>query len=324
MWDWQSMFKRQFIFNYILGNKTKKAAFLSLLLLGLILIIVKTIFINNGKPNAQMGGVIQGRPLFLSETVSTIAGDTGKAGATNGGIGEVAKFNSPHGISSDGINLYVADTDNNQIRKIEIATGLVTTLAGGHSTEAADGKGNDATFCSPTGITNDAANLYVADSCNHRIRKIVIATGLVTTLAGSHASSADTVNSSEAVPDDGEGKLATFNFPYGIVTDGQYLYVTELTKIRKIEIATGMVTTLAGSNNSGNADGIGTAASFNQPMGITIEGNTLYIADSGNHVIRSIDITTGIVKTLAGSGNKGFSDGGRFCGIVCYSKGYYY
>ena len=300
------------IFNYLLGNRTKNVVFFVLLVLGAILIAAKLFIIDAGKPNALMGGVIQGRPLHLSGNVSTIAGASGKAGTTDGGIGEVAKFNSPHGITSDGTNLYVADTENNQIRKIELASGKVTTLAGGaikEKGEGADGKGSEATFCSPTGITNDGANLYVADGCNHRIRKIVIATGLVSTLAGSHATYADEASISAFVPgsDDGVGKAATFNFPYGITTDGHNLFVTERNKIRKVVIETGMVTTLAGSGSSGNADGA--AATFNQPMGISVEGNKLYIADSGNNAIRTVDIETGVVSTLAGAGIKGSADG---------------
>jgi len=297
--------------NLLFGNRTKKLATLTFLVLGAAVIAISMFLRDAGKPNALMGGVIQGRPLHLSTKVSTLAGNPGKAGATDGGTADAAKFNRPHGITSDGINLYVADTENNQIRKIVIATGMVSTLAGGRSVEGADGKGTEASFCSPTGITNDGINLYVADNCNHRIRKIVIATGLVTTLAGSHATSADDTLGSKYVPgsDDGEGKAATFNFPYGIVSDGHTLFVTERTKIRKIDIATGRVATLAGSGSSGNGDGVGAAAAFNQPTGITIEGNNVYVADSGNNAVRSIDITTGAVSTLAGAGSKGLADG---------------
>ncbi|MGD0276397.1 MAG: hypothetical protein ABSB79_10140, partial [Syntrophales bacterium] len=132
-------------------------------------------------PN-QMGGAIQGNPLNLATTVSTMTGIT--YGSTDG-TGAAALFSYPHGITTDGTNLYIADSDNDTIRKIIISTGVVTTLAGtagvGGST---DGTGSAARFNSPYGITTDGTNLYIADDANDTIRKIVISTGVVTTLAG--------------------------------------------------------------------------------------------------------------------------------------------
>ena len=148
------------------------------------------------------------------------------AGATDG-TGIAASFNLPIGITTDGVNLYVADYLNNKIRKIVIATGVVTTLAGSGTAGVADGTGVTATFSNPWGITTDGVNLYAADSWNNKIRKIVIATGVVTTFAGSGAVGAS----------DGTGIAATFNLPCGITTDGANLYVVDQTnhKIRKIQ-----------------------------------------------------------------------------------------
>ena len=122
----------------------------------------------------------------------------------------------------------------------------------------------------------------MANYGNHKIRKIVISTGAVSTLAGSGtAGSADNT----------DGALATFNNPAGITTDGTNLYVTEYTgrKIRKIVISSGVVTTIAGTGDQGNSDNDnGTLATFNGPWGITTDGTYLYVAES-SHLIRRIE-----------------------------------
>ena len=195
---------------------------------------------------------------------------------------------SPYGITTDGTNLYVADTSNNKIRKIVIATGVVTTLAGTGAMGAADGAGTAATFNAPYGITSDGTNLYVADTCNNKIRKIVIATGAV--------SSSDwygEYDDGDGVAD-GAGAAATFNWPYGITSDGSNLYVADKNnnKIRQIVIATGAVSSLTGVANTagvaGAADGAGAAATFNSPYGITTDGSSLYVTDVNGNTIRKI------------------------------------
>ena len=163
-----------------------------------------------------------------------------------------------------------------------IATGVVSTLAGtAGATGATDGTGSAARFNTPVGITTDGVNLYIADSGN-TIRKVVIATGVVSTLAGT----ADIFGST-----DGTGSAASFDTPYGITTDGNNLYVVDngnLT-VRKIEIATVVVSTLAGTAGAtGAADGTGSAARFNDPLGITTDGINLYLADGNNYTIRKI------------------------------------
>ena len=105
-----------------------------------------------------------------SGAVTTVAG-TGSTGSANG-TGTSASFNYPQGITTDGTNLYVADTSNHLIRKIVISTGVVTTVAGTGSNGSANGTGTSASFYLPYGITTDGTNLYVADYGNNLIRKI--------------------------------------------------------------------------------------------------------------------------------------------------------
>jgi hypothetical protein len=135
-----------------------------------------------------------------------------------------ALFKFPRGITSDGAgNLYVADASNHTIRKVVIATGVVTTLAGtAGASGSADGSGAAARFSGPHGITSDdAGNLYVADTANNTIRKVVIATGVVTALAGASGRVGDL---------DGLGYLSAFNGPVGVAVVGSWLYVTDGTE----------------------------------------------------------------------------------------------
>ena len=236
------------------------------------------------------------RKLVLSSgAVSTIAGPT--AGSTTSGdtdaTGTASRFNLPIALTMANNNLYIVDRSNNKIRQMVLGTGVVTTLAGpGVGTTTAgdtDGTGNAARFNLPNAITTDGTNLYVADLNNHKIRKIQISNGAVTTLAGP-APGTVVAGDTDAV-----GTAARFNSPAGITTDGTYLYVTEGSshKIRRIRISDGSVTTIAGpaqgSSSSGDTDGVGTSARFNFPVGITTDGTRLFVSEFNNNKIRRIE-----------------------------------
>ncbi len=240
--------------------------------------------------------------VIASGAVTTLAGSAGAWGSSDG-TGAAARFANPYGMTIIGTKLYVADSNNQIIRNIAIESGTVTTLAGAGPGGSSDGTGASARFFFPSGITTDGTNIYVTDSNNHLIRKVVIATGAVTTLAGSPGTSGSF---------DGTGVAARFLFPSGITTDGKNIYVADTDNhlIRKVVIATGAVTTLAGSTGmAGSTDGTGVAAKFYQPHGITTDGTSLYVADSGNNTIRKVAIATGAVTTLAGSaGVRGSTD----------------
>jgi uncharacterized protein YjiK len=225
--------------------------------------------------------------------VSTIAGSPGDVGSADG-QGLSASFSGPKGIAVDSFgNLYIADTDNHKIRKIN-STGYVSTIAGNGAVGSADGQGLSATFNYPWGIAADSfGNLYIASTGNDRIRKMS-STGFVSSIAG-----IGTIGS--AGSKDGQGLSASFNNPVGVAVDlfGN-LYIADRSnhKIRKIN-STGYVSTIAGSGAIGSADGQGLSASFRAPNGITVDSvGNLYIADTENHRICKIN-STGYVSTIA-------------------------
>jgi hypothetical protein len=249
-----------------------------------------------------------------SEIVSTLAGM-----ATSGhvdGVGTAATFNGPAGITTDGVNyLYVADTENNSIRQVcinaDCTYGNTITFAG--STGAAsgddDGFGTGATFFRPTGIVLVGVNLYVSDSGNNQIRQISLLTQQVTTLAGTGVSG--NLN--------GAADVASFDTPMGITSDGTNLYVADAQNnmIREVVIATGVVTTLAGSGTAGSTDAIGTSASFWYPEGVVTDGTFVYVTDTQNNTIREVTIIDGAVITLAGlAGTTGFTNGTESAAVM--------
>jgi hypothetical protein len=233
-----------------------------------------------------------------------LAGNAGGAGSADG-TGAAASFQTPAGVATDSAgNLYVADFNNETIRKITPG-GVVTTLAGkAEVMGSADGTGAAARFSGPSGVATDGAgNVFVADSGNNTIRKIT-PTGVVTTLAGTAGITGST---------DGTGTAARFWVPQGLATDSSgNVYVADSSNntIRKIT-PTGMVTTLAGTAGViGSADGTGAAASFDNPDGIATDSvGNVYVGDTLNSTIRKIT-PAGLVTTLAGTpGVTGSADG---------------
>jgi sugar lactone lactonase YvrE len=237
------------------------------------------------------------RMISTSGTVSTFAGN-GTAGFADGGP-TTAEFNSPTSVAVDAAgNIYVADVENQRIRKIT-ASGTVSTYAGSGVSGFLDGAMATAQFSFPSGVALDGqGNLYVADAANNRVRKI-ISSGTVSTLAG---------NGTAGFLD---GSSAEFNFLSSVCADGQgNIYVGDYNnnRLRKITPA-GVTSTLAGSGTGGYLDGTGTAAQFNGLEGVACDADgNVYVADQKNNRIRMVT-PSGIVTTVAGNGTAGFADG---------------
>jgi sugar lactone lactonase YvrE len=265
---------------------------------------------------ADMGSNNIRRVEIATQIMTTFAGDAaGASGVRNdGGTSSEARFNSPRGVTTDGTHLYIADYANHAIRRITISSGLVESYAGtlgatAGATEAA--AGSAALFNGPSGITTDGVNLYVADTTNNKIRKIVIASTdgerAVSTISGLTGA----VGTAGWL--DGSGANALFSGPQGIATDGTNLYIADTgnNRIRQVRISDGQTSTLAGSGAVGSIDAeIGTNATFYGPSGITTDGAYLYVADSTNNKIRKVQIASPhAVTTIAGSGNAASTNG---------------
>ncbi len=244
------------------------------------------------------------RMITPAGVVTTLAGTPGQAGSIDG-AGSAARFNSPEGVAVDSVgNIYVADTGNDTIRMM-MPGRPYTTMTWGTAGKpgSADGPGIDALFNRPEGVAVDSAgNVYVADTGNDTIRMITASAMMVgetTTLAGSP----DQVGSV-----DGTGSAARFDSPEGVVVDSAgnvYVADTGNDTIRMI-MPGSMVMTLAGTaGQAGSVDGTGSAALFNDPRGVAVDGaDNVYVADTGNDTIRklstpSVPAQSGLTGTSA-------------------------
>jgi kumamolisin len=226
--------------------------------------------------------------------ISTFAGQVTTAGNTNG-TGTGATLNIPSGVMADGNgNIYVADYSNNVIRKIT-PDGVVSTPYGNGTAGFQNGNGTSTEFNGPNAIAIDSSgNLYVADSNNNAIRKIIPSSGAVSTLAGSGAAGSHNSNT---------GTSATFNSPQGVAVDSSgnaYVADSGNDLIRKITSA-GKVTTLAGNAGvPGWIDATGTSAYFYDPTSVAVNSSgTVFVADYGNGVIRQVT-SSGVTSTPYG------------------------
>ena len=240
--------------------------------------------------------------------ITTVAGNGGFGFSGDGGPGVSAQLYVPNSVKVDGAgNLYIADTRDHRIRKVS-PSGIITTVAGSDNW-GFSGDGGAATRAelhSPYDVAIDGpGNLYIADSGNHRIRK-VSASGTITTLAGT--------GSPGFSGDGGPAAGAQLNFPYGVAVDVQgnvYVSDSDNYRIRKITPA-GTITTIAGNGSLGNAGngGPATGAELGTPYGLTFDASgNLYAADPVNEEIRKISVD-GTISTVAGKRGPAYSGDG--------------
>ena len=241
--------------------------------------------------------------------ITTIAGNGAAGYLSDGGQATAAELNFPTGIAVDGSgNVFIADQNNNRIRKVN-ATGIITTFAG-NGTSSFSGDGGQATAAAlngPTGVTVDRnGNVYIADWSNARVRK-VNTSGIISTYAG---------NGGSGYSGDGGQATAAELYPHGLATDSSNnVYIADYNNhaVRKVNTS-GVISTFAGNGlpaYSGDG-GQATAAQLYYPNGVAIDGNgNVYIADQDNNRIRKVN-ASGIITTFAGNGTFGYSgDGGQ-------------
>ncbi len=300
--------------------------------------------------------------------ITTVAGTGASDFKGDGGAASAAGLSNPRGIAVDAVgNVYISDSTNNRVRKIDAASGTITTVAGnGNRDYSGDGgPAVKASIAFPMGLTVDReGHLYIADARNHRIRRVDAKTGIITTVAGqgmrglggdngpalsallSYPTSvtvdeegnlyiADSENGGIRRVDKKTGIISSvvgegtpgaktdssgtptirglFVAPVGLTYDGKgSLYVADsfLNRIKKVELATRKVTIVAGKgvNQFCGDGGAAKEACLNQPAGVALDGaGNVYIADAGNDRVRKVDVKSGIVTTIAGSGQRGFS-----------------
>jgi YD repeat-containing protein len=244
--------------------------------------------------------------------ITTIAGTGGRGYSGDGGPATQATLKNPLGILVDGEWLYIADSYNDVIRRVGLASGTITTSAG-HTGWSAEGlTARLAAFNYPHSVVVDAAgNAYVADTYDNTVRRISAATGIVTTVAGNGITDGRT-RAGTFSGDGGPATEAGLHFPTALALDDQgHLYIADRAnyRIRRVDLATGVITTVAGTGDRGYAGdgGPATDAMLDDVEGLAVDGDgALFIADNGNNRVRMVD-PTGIITTFAGTGAWGYS-----------------
>jgi len=242
----------------------------------------------------------------LENTTTLFVGAPGVPGLVDG-TGQNARLGGWCVMAADNTYLWVGDTLNNGhsvVRRVDIQTGDMLTVAGGQQGNQDDATGVNARFQWIEAITTDGSTVWVADGGNRTIRAIDLqAPYAVTTVAGS----------GQAGVTDGVGTAATFEDLRGLTYYAGKLYSLDGTNavLRSFDPITGDVVTLAGTvGQTGQADGIGAAATFISPRYMTSDNSgMLFIADTNGSKLRSYNVTTGFVGTFAGDGNQGYLDG---------------
>ncbi|HET9086937.1 MAG TPA: hypothetical protein VFN53_05410 [Acidobacteriaceae bacterium] len=224
-------------------------------------------------------------------------------------------FHQPSAVALDRSGrLYVLDQGTSTVRRFSQSRGAMVLVAGNPGTSGGysgdNGPAIHAQLNHPAGMVFDrAGNLFIADTLNHRVRKLVSATGTIVTVAGSGTAGYS--------GDGGPAAAAQLSRPSGVAIDSDgNLYIADASAsvIRKVDARSGMISTVAGTGKAGFSGdgGPAAAAQLDSPQGVTVDAQgNLFIADTGNQRIRELAAHNGIITTIAGKGSPGYSgDGG--------------
>ena len=246
-----------------------------------------------------------------TQIMTTVAGNGTAGFSGDSGQAASAELNQPSGVAIDASgNIYIADTNNNRVRKVSPG-GVITTVTG------AGGVGFSPALSQPSAVFVDGSgNLFIADPGNYQIRE-VSASGVITTVAGS-----GTFGFSG---DGGPATASDLNQPQGVFVDASgniFIADTASFRIRKVTASNGNISTVAGNGTQGYAGdgGLATSAELNNPTGVFVDSaGNIYIADSGNNRVRKVS-TSGNITTIAGTGTAGyFGDNGLATSAFLYN-----
>jgi sugar lactone lactonase YvrE len=239
--------------------------------------------------------------------ITTVAGNGTAGYGGNGGAATSALLDNPTGVSVDASgNIYIADAAHGYIRKVNVTTGIITTIAGNGQAYSANGPAASTGLGIPIGIALDAAgNVYISDGYQSRVLKLTATTGMIASIAGNGTAGWG--------GDGGAATSAYLNSPSSVAVDASgSIYIADGLVIRKVNPA-GIISTIAGNETYGYSgdNGPATSAALNIPMGVSVDASgNIYIADWSNNRIRKVN-TAGIITTVAGNGTAGYSgDGG--------------
>jgi len=264
------------------------------------------------------GLFIQGNQILRVDPqtglITSVAG-TGTAGFSgDGGSATAAEFNRPAGLATDAAgDVFIADSSNNRVRKVNATTGIITTVAGNGTfafSQPDPGDGGAATAADvtdPVAVAVDAAgNLFISEG--PRVRRVDAKTGIITTVAGNGTYGFG--------GDNGPATAAKLSGGFEVAVDAVGdLFIADAgnNRIRRVDATTGIITTVAGNGTAGFAGdgGPATAAELNSPAYIALDpAGNLYIADTSNNRVRRIDAATGVITTVAGGGTTGYGEEG--------------
>jgi len=261
--------------------------------------------------------------ISTSSVIETVAGN-GTAGSSGlKGQATAAELYAPTAVATDSAgDLFIADYNNSRVLEVTHATGVITLVAGngkyGYSGDG--GKATAAELDYPSGIALNSTGslLFIADTCNDRIREVNVSSGIITTAAGNGKYGFS--------GDNGQATAAELSYPSGVAVDSAgdlFIADTDNNRIREVNVSSGKITTVAGNGTAGStvgANSLATASELYQPMGVAVDSNgNLFIADTQNDRVR--EVSAGKISTVAGSGTAAYNGDNITAGQVFLPEG---